>query len=73
MSDGGRGFHPPGLTFLPDVSPARWVEEGLGREFATVGALIPRGFASHVRLFHPARDESDDGRVRWAEVAGVER
>ena len=69
MSDGGRGFHPPGLTFLPDVSPARWVEEGLGREFATVGALIPRGFASYVRLFHPARDEND-GRVRWAEVAG---
>ena len=72
MSDGGRGFHPPGLTFLPDVSPARWVEEGLGTEFATVGALIPRGFASYVRLFHPARDEND-GRVRWAEVAGVER
>ena len=68
MSDGGRDFHPAGLTFLPEVSPARWVEEGLGTEFATVGALIPRGFASYVRLFHPARDESDEP-VRWAEVA----
>ena len=68
MSDRGQGFHPPGLTFLPDVSPARWAQEGLAGEFATVGALIPRGFASYVRLFHPARDENDE-RVRWAEVA----
>ncbi len=64
----GRKFHPPGLTFLPDVSPARWVEEGLAPEFATVGALIPSGFATYGRLFHPARTETDE-RVRWAEVA----
>ena len=68
MSDRERDFHPPGLTLLPDVSPARWVEEGLAQKFATVGALIPRGFGSYARLFHPARNESDE-RVRWSEVA----
>ena len=66
---GSRDFHPPGLTFLQDVARARWVQEGLVGEFASVGALIPRGFASYARLFHPARNVNDE-RVRWAEVAG---
>ena len=69
MSDRGQGVHPPGLTLLQDVARARWVQEGLAGEFASVGALIPRGFASYARLFHPARNVNDE-RVRWAEVAG---
>ena len=64
----GEDFHPAGLTFLTDVSAARWVEEGLGSRFALVEALVPRGFAAYARIFHPAYTQ-DDRPVRWAEVA----
>ena len=64
----GDDFHPAGLTFLTDVSAARWVEEGLGSRFALVEALVPRGFAAYARIFHPAYTQ-DDRPVRWAEVA----
>lgn len=68
MSDDEQHFHPPGLTFMLDISAARWVEQGLGQNFAHVAALIPRGFARYARLFHPARNQHGE-RVRWAEVA----
>ena len=68
MSYDERRFHPPGLTFLPDISPARWVQETLGQEFGEVAGFIPRGFASYARLFHPARNRHAE-RVRWADVA----
>ena len=53
---------------MTSISSARWVEEGLGEKFAHLTALMPRGFASYVRLFHPARN-LDGGRVRWADIA----
>jgi len=68
MSDDEQHFHPPGLTFLLDVSAAQWIEQGLGRRFAHVEALLPRGFARYARLFHPARNQHRE-RVLWAEVA----
>ena len=34
---------PDGLEFCEDVSPGRWVEEGLSG-FARVNSLLPRGF-----------------------------
>ena len=61
-------FHPPGVTFMREVSVARWVEESLEQKFAHVGALIPRGFPAYARLFHPAR-ATQGGTVRWSEVA----
>lgn len=61
-------FHPDGLTLVTDLSPARWVEKGLGQPFAYLTALVPRGFASYARLFHPARNR-DGEPVRWAEIA----
>ncbi len=63
-----QSFHPPGVTFLTDVSAARWVETGLSSNFAHVDALVPRGYAAYGRLFHPASGE-DNRRVRWSEVA----
>lgn len=68
MNREDRDFHPAGLTFLTDVSAARWVEEGLGPRFGRVEALIPQGFAAYARLFHAARTQ-DGRRVRWSEVA----
>ncbi len=63
-----QSFHPPGVTFLTDVSVARWVEEGLSSNFAHVDALAPRGYVAYGRLFHPASG-ADKRRVRWSEVA----
>jgi hypothetical protein len=41
MNDDEQPFHPPGLTFMVDISAARWVEQNLGQNFAHVAALIP--------------------------------
>jgi hypothetical protein len=61
-------FHPDRLTLVTDISSARWVEEGLGWQFAHLTALMPRGFASYARLFHPAQNR-DGEPVRWADIA----
>ena len=60
--------HPPNLAFLTDVSPGRWVEEGLSQCFATMGSLVPGGYAAYARLLYPAGDESNRP-VRWSTVA----
>ena len=62
------GFHPPLTVLELEISSARWVERALAPDFATVGALVPDGFSSYVRLFHPAKT-TDGQQVRWAEVA----
>jgi len=63
-----RPFHPAETTLELDVSLSRWLEQGLNQKFGTVGSLIPRGFSSYARLFHPARNRAGQ-QVRWAEVA----
>ncbi len=60
--------HPPGLSFLMEVSAGRWVEEGLSSDFASVGALVPYGFEGYARVLHPALDSSFEP-VRWSTVA----
>ena len=60
--------HPPNLTFLTDVTPGRWVEEGLARSFGSMGSLVPGGYAAYARLLHPARNGTDR-RLRWSAVA----
>ena len=60
---------PAGLEFCEDVSPGRWVEEGLSG-FAQVHALLPPGFPAYARVFHPAYlDDSQERPVRWSTVA----
>jgi hypothetical protein len=57
-----------------DLSPAAWVAAGTaGARGATVGALVPRGFAAHARVLHPAYRYAgdDDVEVSWREVAGA--
>lgn len=60
--------HPPSLTFLSDVAPARWVEESFGFAFASVCALVPGGYEACARVLHPAWDASDNP-VAWSTVA----
>lgn len=76
LSSDGRGqqdapeysVHPPGLTFLTDVTPGRWVEERLTGPPESMGRLVPKGYAAYARVFHPARDATDR-LVRWSTVA----
>ncbi len=49
---------------LTDLSAAAWIAPRLGR-WGTVAALVPRGFAAHARVLHPA---PGDPPVRWARV-----
>ena len=60
--------HPPGLTFLTDVSAGRWVEDGFSPRFSTLGALVPDGFEAHARVLHPALDDALEP-VQWSTVA----
>lgn len=69
QSDGPEyGVHPPGLIFLTEVTAARWVEDGLSSDFASVGALVPGGFEGCARVLHPAWDGSGNS-VAWSIVA----
>jgi hypothetical protein len=51
---------------------ADWVVQGV-RGGATVGALLPAGFAAYARVLHPAHLGADDNaaEVRWATVAAA--
>ena len=62
---------PDGLEFSEDVSEAQWVEESLSQgEWGRLDSLMPRGFSSYARIFHPAYLEGDIERpVRWSTVA----
>ncbi len=56
-----------------DVSAANWVVEALQTFGESVLSLVPAGFSSYVRVFHPAWRLDDRGEatmpVRWADVA----
>ena len=60
--------HPPGLTFLTEITAGRWVEDGFSPRFSTLGALIPDGFEAHARVLHPALDDALEP-VQWLTVA----
>lgn len=67
------------LVPAPDTTPADWVVTGL-RGFAELveaivpaEGVVPAGFASYVRIFHPAYRRAGDSfrPARWAEVAAA--
>lgn len=64
---------PPGLTLETDVSAGDWIDERLSRidrrSGVHVSEIIPTGFESYARIFHPAYRAPDDARVRWAQIA----
>ena len=59
---------PEGLEFWADSSPARWVEESLV-EFGKVSSMLPVGFPTYARVFHPAYMADSQEPVRWSKVA----
>ena len=62
--------HPPPkeLTLLHNATLGLWVEEALGRRFAHVESLVPKGYAAYARLLHPAMTQEYQP-VRWSTVA----
>lgn len=60
--------HPPGLTFLTDVTVGRWVEDGFSSNPGSVGVLVPGGFGAYARVLHPALNVSGHP-VKWLAVA----
>jgi hypothetical protein len=64
---------PEGLEVQTDTSPAQWIEESLPQfPWATVGAIIPKGFEQYARILHPAYEHGPDmsrSPISWAEIA----
>ncbi len=59
---------PEGVEYVPDVSPAQWVQNSL-RNFWTVRGMMPEGFPAYARLFHPAYVGEEMQPIRWSKVA----
>ena len=67
---------PDGLEVMNTVRPAEWVKERLwthNREKGVLaGEIVPEGFDSYVRVFHPAERQLPDlswEKVSWFDVA----
>jgi hypothetical protein len=54
-----------------DIDPARWIFDRLHAFAQDVGSIIPSGFESYARIFHPAarRDRDIARAVTWREIA----
>jgi hypothetical protein len=61
------------LTPARDLDPTRWIVEALQTFGESVLSLVPTGFETYVRVFHPAWKLDEVGMptalVRWADVA----
>ncbi|HJU37715.1 MAG TPA: hypothetical protein VJ716_09905 [Gaiellaceae bacterium] len=55
------------LAPAEDASPARWLRRSLTTFGKSVNSLVPAGFDTYVRVFHPG--QQNGRRLRWAEIA----
>jgi hypothetical protein len=56
-----------GHRWLPDVSAAEWIAGALHPFGQDTGSVVPEGFVSYARLFHPVR--VGEHPQRWADIA----
>ena len=61
------------LRAARDVTAADWIVAGIRGFGASVLSLVPAGFSSYVRVFHPAYRGRGDALspVRWEEIAAA--
>lgn len=64
------------MEWIADPSPGDWLRERLDDGYATMHAVVPRGFPAYARVFHPASvrsapDVPDDEFVTWADAAAA--
>lgn len=59
------------LELQNDLTPADWIVDRIHDFAVDVGSIIPEGFESYTRLFHPAHRTEGDGEVpvQWSEIA----
>ena len=59
------------LRYVHDVAPARWIFVRLHTFAQDAGSIIPSGFESYARIFHPAarRDRDIERTVSWRQIA----
>ncbi len=73
-SDGWRqdvpkySVHPPGLTFLTDVTVGRWIEKRLTGPPESMSRLVPEGYAAYARVLNPAHTAAGEP-LRWSTVS----
>lgn len=68
---------PEGVEFLDDLSPARWLQETLWPcempkgKGVSVGGLVPEGYSSYARIFHPVIDVNarQPEKFTWSTIA----
>ena len=63
---------PSDLRPAANVELATWIVERIHPFAQDVGSVVPEGFASYARVFHPAERRSSDGTlvpVSWAAIA----
>jgi hypothetical protein len=61
-------MHPDGPTPSRDLEAASWIAPRLNGRPGTVGDVVPTGFASYVRILHPAEGLAGEP-VTWTQVA----
>jgi hypothetical protein len=59
------------LFWETDLAPAAWLQAAVGPWAHDVASFVPRGFAAHARVLHPAGENDFPGgaRKRWADIA----
>lgn len=59
------------LRYVNDVAAAQWIFDRLHAFAQDAGSIIPSGFESYARLFHPAarRDRDTERAVTWRQIA----
>jgi hypothetical protein len=48
----------PRITYLDDVRASAWIAPRLHEFGLDTGSVVPEGFDSYCRIFHPLRDRS---------------
>lgn len=57
----------PGINYVRDLTPALWIRSRLHPFAQDAGSVVPEGFDSYARVFHPAT--RDDKPVTWHAIA----
>ena len=57
------------IQWRRDVTPAAWIAGRLHLFRHRVDSLVPTGYQTYARLFHPVESHPAGGTERWAEVA----
>jgi len=56
------------IAWTSDVAQGAWIAERLHAFAKDVGSVVPEGYESYARVFHPVEDQPD-ASTRWSEIA----